>query len=119
MQAPAPPARAEIYTYESPGLLYSCGWSVSRGQQQRRCVCLPSNSLPEMDSIVHDVVGFCGRACRALPRRHRHKHLPPPTTAAPATARLLLQVRPDKPFRLAVGSFIEDYANRVDIIQRE
>ena len=29
------------------------------------------------------------------------------------------QVRPDRPFRLALGSFIEDYANRVEIIQRE
>lgn len=27
-----------------------------------------------------------------------------------------LQVRPDKPYRLAVGSFIEDYNNRVEII---
>jgi hypothetical protein len=29
------------------------------------------------------------------------------------------QVRPDKPFRLAVGSFVEDYNNRVEIITRE
>lgn len=45
--------RAEIYTYESPHLVYAAGWSV----------------------------------------------------------------RPDKPFRLALGSFIEDYANRVEIVQ--
>ncbi|KAL4423317.1 hypothetical protein ABPG77_006112 [Micractinium sp. CCAP 211/92] len=45
--------RAEIYTYDSASLVYSCGWSV----------------------------------------------------------------RPDRPFRLAVGSFIEDYNNRVEIIQ--
>lgn len=32
---------------------------------------------------------------------------------------MLPQVRPDRPFRLAVGSFIEDYNNRVEIIQRE
>lgn len=30
-----------------------------------------------------------------------------------------LQSRPDKPFRLAVGSFIDDYANKVEIIQCE
>jgi hypothetical protein len=29
------------------------------------------------------------------------------------------QVRPDKPFRLAVGSFKEDTHNQVEIIQRE
>ncbi|PSC74360.1 WD repeat-containing LWD1 isoform B [Micractinium conductrix] len=45
--------RAEIYTYESSSLVYSCAWSV----------------------------------------------------------------RPDRPFRLALGSFIEDYNNRVEIIQ--
>ena len=28
------------------------------------------------------------------------------------------QNRPDKPFRLAVGSFVEDYPNRVDIVAR-
>jgi WD repeat-containing protein 68 len=25
--------------------------------------------------------------------------------------------RPDRPFRLAVGSFIEDYSNRVQVVQ--
>jgi WD repeat-containing protein 68 len=30
----------------------------------------------------------------------------------------VLQMRPDKPFRLAVGSFIEDYNNRVEILTR-
>lgn len=29
------------------------------------------------------------------------------------------QNRPDTPFRLAVGSFIEDYGNRIDIVSRE
>ena len=28
------------------------------------------------------------------------------------------QNRPDKPFRLAVGSFVEDFPNRVDIVAR-
>ena len=36
-----------------------------------------------------------------------------------AAPRRCLQVRPDRPFRLALGSFIEDYNNRVEIIQRE
>lgn len=38
---------------------------------------------------------------------------------APLTAVLSpipLQIRPDKPFRLAIGSFIEDYNNRVEIV---
>lgn len=52
MQQPGE-GRAEIYTYESASLVYSCAWSV----------------------------------------------------------------RPDRPFRLAVGSFIEDYNNRVEILQ--
>ena len=43
---------------------------------------------------------------------------PCPLLSAPL-ARRCLQVRPDKPFRLALGSFIEDYANRVEIVQRE
>ena len=47
--------QSEIYTHESPSLVYALGWSA----------------------------------------------------------------RPDRPFRLAVGSFIEDYNNRVEILQRE
>jgi hypothetical protein len=29
------------------------------------------------------------------------------------------QSRPDKPYRLAVGSFIDDYANKVELLHRE
>lgn len=42
-----------------------------------------------------------------------------PASANAAADMCWLQVRPDRPFRLAVGSFIEDYNNRVEIIQRE
>jgi hypothetical protein len=31
---------------------------------------------------------------------------------------LAWSLRPDRPFRLAVGSFVEDYQNRVEVVQR-
>ena len=37
----------------------------------------------------------------------------------PTLPHTLSQNRPDTPFRLAVGSFIEDYGNRIDIVSRE
>lgn len=112
--------RAEIYTYESPHLVYAAGWSVSAagallakpGVVSCACACLPLRS-----TCLHRLQ-LCSMLCllpggAADPPRLASKHCMPP--ALP----MWLQVRPDKPFRLALGSFIEDYANRVEIVQRE
>lgn len=131
MQQEQGEGRAEIYTYESPNLIYSAGWSVSEAaiapvlhsllavaRLQEGCRLCPAVPLrPPAAAAVAD-----GKPALCAPP------LPPPPPAGPpagppALHALLLcwwvQVRPDKPFRLAVGSFIEDYSNRVEILQRE
>lgn len=88
-------ARAEIHTYDSPTLVYAMNWSVSGPNRAAGAGCRQVRG------------GNCLRSSAGEP-----------TLLLPLSL-ALLQVRPDKPFRLAVGSYIEDYNNRVDIIARE
>ena len=120
-------ARPEIYTYESANLVYSCGWSVSWPPAVSHFDRLRRS--PEEDWVL--VWGLTVRSrpwCRGWGRRtpcpsSSRTAAHPAAAAAPAAPAVpdaaCLQVRPDKPFRLALGSFIEDYANRVEIVQRE
>lgn len=114
--------RAEIYTYESPHLVYAAGWSVSAARALAKpgvvrcaCACLPLRSTClrrlQLCSMLWLLLPAAGRRCPCTPPCLEALH----ASCLP----MWLQVRPDKPFRLALGSFIEDYANRVEIVQRE
>lgn len=52
----------------------------------------------------------------------RHRHLTPPTdssllsTPHPPQITHTKQVRPDQRFRLGIGSFVEEYSNKVEIV---
>lgn len=91
-------AQAEIHTYDSPTLVYSMNWSVSGCAQKPSC------------STDRHAPAAASTAARGM------RPAPPPSAIA---AWRPLQVRPDKPFRLAVGSYVEDLNNRVEIISRE
>lgn len=84
------PQRAEIHTYESQSLVYAMNWSVSARAAMRACALLPAVGL---------IVSRSACASRLL---------------------CWAQVRRDKRFRLAVGSFREELNNNyVEIISRE
>ena len=113
----AAPSRDEIYSYEAAHTVYALAWSVSwKGSEERagRCGAEETGDALFFPLSVH----------LALPTR------PLDTARAPARppgrARLsllhnslffLCQCRADDPFRLAVGSFVEDYPNRVDVLR--
>lgn len=102
----APPApgdkRAEIYTYTFPHQVYSMNWTVRA-------------ALPAAEAWCTNE----GLAGASPHHKSARTQLHCTTICHPLNTRLACtQVRKDKKFRLGVGSFIEDYHNRVDIISR-
>lgn len=81
--------RAEIYTHESKDPVYGMNWSVR----------FPSLRLIFLKA---DGPAFGSCACKLF--------------LGVTQLRLFVQNRADKKFRLAVGSFKEEYSNQVEII---
>ena len=100
--APGSQARDEIFTWEAPHATYALGWSV------RFFLFALGFRFPFFFSLQPS----------PPPKKNAQ---PPLFLISPSSSYLSFftqQNRPDKPFRLAVGSFVEDFPNRVDIVTR-
>ena len=136
--------QAEIYTYEAPWLIYACNWSVrlrSFFLYTRKALhaslffslflslCIVrwnSNREPLLFSsewdpnYIHDVVYFMlytSEHSRAFQLTTTYSSFPPLFRAINViNARCVLKVRNDKKLRLGIGSFLEEYENKVEIV---
>lgn len=87
--------RAEIYTYESSNLVYGLNWSVSGCYHLHVELCFAWIIL---------TLTICSAAIASMVTTSPFRHS---------------QNRQEHRFRLAVGSFIEEYQNRIEIITCE